>query len=296
MSLKKKLLLSGFSGTIGATWLKKLELSGGFRRAFTSLVLSVLLSCSFVYLILRLMRACGQLRSNGQIMEQLEDQVRGWILWGYSSTSELFRLPEWWEEILASGRGSFGERSPLGSRFPESLFLVVPGTATEQVRTCGFRRNASSLDRSPKIRDSVRLNSFESFLITLPSISSETCETYSWAISGSSVFCNWPFLAFSAVFLETAANFLLILKVAMILRKKFCQRWRLSIKRKRPTLAGKKHSSVHFFPHGPRLLHLSTKKVRIQSVRNGHQSGYSRAHTISNNMNKKSEKFSIRGS
>ena len=82
---------------------------------------------------------------------------------GCSSTSELFRLPEWWEEILASGQGSFGERSPLGSRFPESLFLVVPGTATEQARTCGFRWNSSSINRAPKIRDSVRLNSFESF-------------------------------------------------------------------------------------------------------------------------------------
>ena len=150
------------------------------------------------------------------------------MLWGYSSTSELLRLPEWWEEILASGQGSFRERSPFGSRFPESLFLVVPGTATEQVRICGLRRNPSSLDRAPKIRDSVRLNSVESFLVTLPSISSETWEMYSWAISGLSVFCDWPFLVFSGVSLETAANFLLFLKVAMILREKFCQQWRLN--------------------------------------------------------------------
>ena len=27
-----------------------------------------------------------------------------------------------------------------------------------------------------------------------------------------------------------------------------------------PTLAGNKHLSVHFFPHGPRLFHLSTEK------------------------------------
>ena len=149
-------------------------------------------------------------------------------MWGYSSTSELFRLSEWWEEIIASGQGSFGERSPLGSWFPESLSLVVSGTATEQVRTCGFRRNSSSLDRAPKIRDSVRLNSFESFLVTFPSISSETWETYSWAISGSSEFCDWLFLVFSCVSFETAANFLLFLKVAMILRQKFCQQSRLN--------------------------------------------------------------------
>ena len=150
------------------------------------------------------------------------------ILWGYSSTSELFRLPEWWEEILASGQGSFGERSPLGSRFPESPFLVVPGTATEQVRTCGLRRISSSLDRAPKIRDTVRLNLFESFPVTLPSISSETWEIYYWAISGWSVFCDWLFLVFLGVALETAANFLLFLKVTTILREKFCQEWRLN--------------------------------------------------------------------
>ena len=29
-----------------------------------------------------------------------------------------------------------------------------------------------------------------------------------------------------------------------------------------PTGAGNKHLSVHFFPHGRRLFHLSTEKVR----------------------------------
>ena len=41
-----------------------------------------------------------------------------------------------------------------------------------------------------------------------------------------------------------------------------------------PTPAGSKHLSVHFFPHGPRLFHLATEKVRVQSVGNGHQNGY----------------------
>ena len=62
-----------------------------------------------------------------------------------------------------------------------------------------------------------------------------------------------------------------------------------------PTLAGNKHPSVHFFSYGPRFFHLLTGKVRVQSVRNGHQSGYSRAETINNNINKRSKKFSIRG-
>ena len=66
-------------------------------------------------------------------------------------------------------------------------------------------------------------------------------------------------------------------------------------KGKMPTLAGNKHLPVHFFPHGPRLFHLSTEKVRVQSVRNGHQSGFSQADTINNNINKRSNRFSIRG-
>ena len=58
-----------------------------------------------------------------------------------------------------------------------------------------------------------------------------------------------------------------------------------------PTLAGNKHLSVHFFPHGPRLFHLSTEKVTVRSVGNGHQSGYSRADIINKNLNKRSEIF-----
>ena len=53
-----------------------------------------------------------------------------------------------------------------------------------------------------------------------------------------------------------------------------------------PTLAGNKHLSVHFFPHGPRPFHLSTEKGTVRSVGNGHQSGYSRADIINKNINK----------
>ena len=58
-----------------------------------------------------------------------------------------------------------------------------------------------------------------------------------------------------------------------------------------PTLAGNKHSSIHFFPHGPRAFHLLTEKVRVRSVGNGHQSGYSRADTIYIDINKRSNAF-----
>ena len=55
---------------------------------------------------------------------------------------------------------------------------------------------------------------------------------------------------------------------------------------KMPILAGNKHPSVHFFPHGPRLSHLSTVKSTVRCVGNGHQSGYSRADTINKNIKK----------
>ena len=142
-------------------------------------------------------------------------------MWGYSSTSELFRIPEWWEENLASGQGASKERSPVGSWISKLLFLDVPGTATEEVRTCGFRRNSSSFDRAPKIRDSVLLNSFESFLVTLPSISSETCVIYSSLILGTDVFRDWLFLGCSScVSLVTAANFRFFLNDAIFLKRK----------------------------------------------------------------------------
>ena len=62
-----------------------------------------------------------------------------------------------------------------------------------------------------------------------------------------------------------------------------------------PTLVGNKHIFVHSLLHGPRLFHLSMEKVRVQSVKNGHQNGYSRADTININVNKISKKFSIKG-
>ena len=58
-----------------------------------------------------------------------------------------------------------------------------------------------------------------------------------------------------------------------------------------PTLAGNKHLSVHFFPHGLRLFHLSTEKSTVRSVGNEHQSGYSRADTKNKNINKDQSHF-----
>ena len=58
-----------------------------------------------------------------------------------------------------------------------------------------------------------------------------------------------------------------------------------------PTLSGNEHLPVHFFPHGPRLFHLSTEKSTVRSVGNGHQSGCSRADIKNKNINKGSKLF-----
>ena len=71
------------------------------------------------------------------------------------------------------------------------------------------------------MRDCVLVNSWDSFLVTLPSISSETCAIYSSLILGTDVFRDWPFLRFSScVSLVTAANFRLFPNVAISLKGK----------------------------------------------------------------------------
>ena len=96
------------------------------------------------------------------------------------------------------------------------VFRNVPGTVPECVRICGFKRNSYNLDRAPKKRDSVLLNSWDSFLVTLPSISLETCVIQSSLILRTDVFRDGPFLGCSScVFLVTAANFRLFLNVAI---------------------------------------------------------------------------------
>ena len=61
-----------------------------------------------------------------------------------------------------------------------------------------------------------------------------------------------------------------------------------------PTLAGNKHPSVHFFPHGPRLFYLSTEKRNVRSVINRGPSGFSPADTKNNDINKRWQTFPLR--
>ena len=127
----------------------------------------------------------------------------------------------WPRKMPASGWGSLWESSSFVPWFSTFVFRNVPGTVSECVRICWFKRNSSNLDRAPKMWDSVRLNSWDSFLVTLPSICSETCVSYSSLILGTDVFRDWPFLGFSScVPLVTAANFRLFLNVAIFLKGK----------------------------------------------------------------------------
>ena len=150
-------------------------------------------------------------------------------LWGASSGSESIERRDWQTEGPTSGWGSSWERSSFGSWFSTFVFRNVPGTVPECVRICGFKRNSSNLDKAPKMRDSVLLNSWDSFLATMPSISSKTCVIYSSLILRTDVFRDWPFLGCSScVSLVVAANFRLFLNVDIFGRENATQLWRLN--------------------------------------------------------------------
>ena len=135
----------------------------------------------------------------------------------------------WPRKMPASGWGSLWEASSFVPWFSTFVFRNVPGTVPECVVICGFKRNSSNLERAPKMRDSVLLNSRDSFLVTLHSTSSDTCVIYSSLILGTDVCRDWPFLGCSScVSLVTAANFRLFLNVAIFWRENATQLWRLN--------------------------------------------------------------------
>ena len=143
------------------------------------------------------------------------------ILWLWGPTSWPEFCVVWLRKRPASGWGSLMESSSFVPWFSTFVFRNVPGTVLECVCICWFERNSSNLDKAFEMRDSIRLNSWDSFLVILPSISSETCEIYSSLILGTDVFRDWPFLGFSScVSLVTAANFRLFLNIAIFLKGK----------------------------------------------------------------------------
>ena len=125
-----------------------------------------------------------------------------WHLLAWSMLSRQLFGPKfcvvWPRKMPASGWESLWESSSFVPWFSTFVFRNVPGTVSKCVCICWFERNSSNLDRAPEMRDSVLLNSWDSFLLTLPSISSETCVMFSSLILGTDVFRDWPFLGFSA--------------------------------------------------------------------------------------------------
>ena len=59
-----------------------------------------------------------------------------------------------------------------------------------------------------------------------------------------------------------------------------------------PSVEGSKQLSVHFLKR-PGVSRLPTENIWVHTVRVGHQIGYSRAYTISKNINKRSKEGNI---
>ena len=132
-------------------------------------------------------------------------------MWGAASGSESFEWRDWQMEGPNSGWVSSWERPSFGSWFATSVFRNVPGTVPERVRICGLKRNSSNLDGAQKMRDFVPLNSWDSFLKALLSISSKTSVVKSQLNLVTDVFRDWLFLGCSSfVSLVTSAQLLFV--------------------------------------------------------------------------------------
>ena len=88
------------------------------------------------------------------------------ILWRLTQKNPCFRMRSFWEQ---SSDGSW-------------LYILgvrdISGTGPEWNRTCGFRMSSTNLERTPKMRLSVLLNSWDNIIVTLPQ-SLPTPEWYS---------------------------------------------------------------------------------------------------------------------
>ena len=143
----------------------------------------------------------------------------------------------------------------------------------EQTRTCGLRRNSSSLDKAPKMRELLRLNSWErlnwffDFVTKMP-ISSIMRENrfqqkqtvndvkFSTIPKGYNLYNNNSTFVSSIYNFSLARNVIVYTPIQGTHREKYLSH--IIYKGKLPTLAGNKHLSVHFSFHRPCLLHFST--------------------------------------
>ena len=119
------------------------------------------------------------------------------------------------EAAALSRQKSFCEGSPVGSWFSKFMFRDVRKTVPDCTQTCDFRRNRSSLDRSPRFRLSVLLKSRDKFFVTLPFVFTDTWVIYYLFTLVIAEFHDWLFLRDpSWLSLATAANFLQFFKIA----------------------------------------------------------------------------------
>ena len=101
----------------------------------------------------------------------------------------------------------------LVPRFPRLCFGMSPERFRSASASVG---SEEKLDRAPKMRDFVLLNSGDNLLVTLPSIFSETCVMYSSLFLRMDMFRDWPFPGCSScVSHVTVTNFPLFLNVAI---------------------------------------------------------------------------------
>ena len=80
----------------------------------------------------------------------------------------------WLWEMPASGWKSLWESSSFVPWFLPYAFLDVSGAVPEWLWISGFMRKSSSRDNAPNMRFSVLPNSWDTFFVTPPAISSET--------------------------------------------------------------------------------------------------------------------------
>ena len=99
------------------------------------------------------------------------------LIAGFRDVCKTFLL-SWISVRIGSVRHLLQDEDPSGSglhSFPDFFLFEyrdISRTGPKWTRACGFRRNSSSLDRAPKMRPFVLLNSWDSFLVILPLIAS----------------------------------------------------------------------------------------------------------------------------
>ena len=154
----------------------------------------------------------GIVHPNGLVfcsVDMLASVFQGLVLWPVASQF-LFEIHLWLPNHSALTPFWDATQSVPKSHFPGwfPVFQVIP--ISESDCTCAFKRKSSSFQRALKVRVIVMNNSWDSFLMTWPSIFSNICEMYFSVIPGTNMAFHWLLLTFSCASLEIPVNFRLI--------------------------------------------------------------------------------------